>query len=228
MFNKKIYIGMTKNINIRWRNNGEEYKPPKGKENTRPFYNAIKKNGWENFQKEIIEDDLTFEEACNREIYYIAFFDSRNKEKGYNISEGGSGGRMYLEHPRGMLGKKHSEEHKEMHAERYREKELNPMTNGQVVWGVTHPHPKGMLGKTHSQEYKDKVSEMMSGGRHPRAKGVKVIHNNKETIYDTVTQCQEALGITYGLITKIIKSGVPYTPHYKKQQHLDGLTIKYI
>jgi len=47
--NGKIYIGKTNDIKRRWRSNGIEYKPGKGEENNRPFWNAIKKYGKRSF-----------------------------------------------------------------------------------------------------------------------------------------------------------------------------------
>lgn len=56
------------------------------------IYRAIRKYGWDNFTKEIIdyaEDSISLE---IKEKQWIAFYDSRNPEKGYNIAEGGTGG----------------------------------------------------------------------------------------------------------------------------------------
>lgn len=79
----KVYIGITKQKpNRRW-HNGLGYK------NNRYFYNAIQKYGWENFKHEIIYENLSFEEANNKEIELIKKYNSTNKEKGYNIHDGG-------------------------------------------------------------------------------------------------------------------------------------------
>lgn len=42
----------------------------------------------------------------------IAFFNAKNSNFGYNVALGGGEGTIYKEHPRGMLGKTHSEEYK--------------------------------------------------------------------------------------------------------------------
>ena len=81
----KIYIGQTMQVNpqVRWQY-GNGYKA----HNT-IFYQAIKKYGWHNFTHEIIEADiLTQQEANEREMYWISFYDSfRN---GYNATQGGN------------------------------------------------------------------------------------------------------------------------------------------
>ncbi|TGA93825.1 GIY-YIG nuclease family protein [Lactobacillus johnsonii] len=108
--NGKVYIGITNDISRRWRNQGIEYKPHSS--NTSRFWNAIQKYGWNNFKHEILINNLTSQEACKKEIEYIAKYDSTNHLKGYNIASGGNGGRIWKEHPRGMLGKHQTEHHR--------------------------------------------------------------------------------------------------------------------
>ena len=81
--NGKIYIGITgKNPEERWRKNGTGYK-------TQLFYRAIEKYGWENIKHEIIENNLTRDEACEKEKYYIKKYNACNPNVGYNLSPGG-------------------------------------------------------------------------------------------------------------------------------------------
>lgn len=83
--NGKCYIGITKQTLERRSQNGEGYSTQ------RVFYNAIKKYGWNNFKHEILEDNLTHNEACEREIYYISMFKSNQSKYGYNTTSGGDG-----------------------------------------------------------------------------------------------------------------------------------------
>lgn len=84
--NGKVYIGQTCNIKDRWSRQGDRYK------GCTYFYNAIQKYGWNNFEHSILEENLTQDEANEREQYYIELYDSRNISKGYNIALGGSNG----------------------------------------------------------------------------------------------------------------------------------------
>lgn len=158
--NGKKYCGYTNNPNKRWRNEGICYKPKKGRENTRPFWNAIVKYGWDNFKSEIILETPNKQDAKNREIEIIDKLNLRDRRYGYNVAKGGDGGVIYLEHPRGMLGKSQTEYNNECCRQRFIEN--NPMHNG-VVWGVTHHHPRGMKGKLHSEETKKSISEKLKG-----------------------------------------------------------------
>lgn len=81
--NGKVYIGITfQNPIKRWAN-GFGYR------NQKLVYRAIEKYGWENIKHEILYENLTIEEAENKEIELIAFYKSNQKEFGYNILEGG-------------------------------------------------------------------------------------------------------------------------------------------
>lgn len=81
--NGKIYVGITSMIpTLRW-NNGKGYS---GNEH---FYNAILKYGWDNIKHEILFENLTKEEACQKEIELIAKYKSSDRKFGYNKSLGG-------------------------------------------------------------------------------------------------------------------------------------------
>ena len=88
--NSKVYIGVTmQDPSKRWQNG-------LGYETQTYFYRAIKKYGWESFEHEILESDLSMKEALSKEKEYISLYDSRNPEHGYNILEGGQGGRFIV------------------------------------------------------------------------------------------------------------------------------------
>lgn len=81
----KVYIGITcQSVNRRWRRNGKGY----DQDSQKKFRNAIKKYGWQNFQHEIIEDNINSLELANeKERYWISFYDSYRN--GYNSTLGG-------------------------------------------------------------------------------------------------------------------------------------------
>lgn len=83
--NGKCYIGITKQTLEKRSQNGEGYNTQ------RVFYRAIKKYGWNNFKHEILEDNITHDEACEKEMYYINLFKSNQSEYGYNTTSGGDG-----------------------------------------------------------------------------------------------------------------------------------------
>lgn len=80
----KIYIGITcQEPRKRWRN-GHGYI------DNDYFTRAIRKYGWENFQHEILYENLTKDEAEFIEVELINYYNADMREYGYNIKKGGS------------------------------------------------------------------------------------------------------------------------------------------
>jgi hypothetical protein len=78
-----VYIGITsQNPRIRWKC-GTGYK------HSSHFYSAIQKYGWENIRHEILFDDLTKDEAEQKDIELICQYKSNDRRFGYNIADGG-------------------------------------------------------------------------------------------------------------------------------------------
>jgi len=84
LINGKVYIGITcQDPKARW-SYGHGYCK------NEYFYRSIKKYGWNTgFSHEILYEDLTCEEACEKEIELIAYHNSTNPNFGYNHSNGG-------------------------------------------------------------------------------------------------------------------------------------------
>ena len=82
--NLKMYIGITSKNDPykRWGNNGNNYK-------SQYFYEAIEKYGWDNFYHYILYTDLTENEAYEKEIELIEFYNTTDIFNGYNVALGG-------------------------------------------------------------------------------------------------------------------------------------------
>lgn len=87
--NNKRYIGISSNIKGRWKGNGTEYK-------RQVIGKAFDRYGWDNFEHEILFENLSQEDAEKKEVEMIAFYQSNNKLFGYNISQGGENGHNEL------------------------------------------------------------------------------------------------------------------------------------
>lgn len=93
--NHKVYIGQTNNFEKRMRGHKSVAFNKNANNYKLHLYQAIRKYGWDSFSKEIIEeisDEESQEYVDERERYYIEFYDSTNREKGYNIDLGGQNG----------------------------------------------------------------------------------------------------------------------------------------
>jgi len=83
LVNGKIYVGQDSNNNSKYLGGGKLLKL------------AIKKYGKDNFVKEIIEECSSMDELSEREVYWIDIFNSKDKNIGYNILDGGLISPMY-------------------------------------------------------------------------------------------------------------------------------------
>lgn len=116
---------------------------------------AIKKHGRENFVKEIIEWCSDKKELCNKEIYWIKYFNSTNLKIGYNLSLGGDGGNVgveaYIKIGNKLRGKKKSKEFGEKVSKALKGKAKSKEHNEKVR--------QSLLGKSRPKEVIDKMSK---------------------------------------------------------------------
>lgn len=98
--NEKVYIGITNDIKNRWANKGLRYKARRsdGSYQQPAFASALDRYpDWDNdWTHEVLFDNLTRSEACDKEIELIAFHHSNvsrwhNEARGYNMTDGGGG-----------------------------------------------------------------------------------------------------------------------------------------
>jgi group I intron endonuclease len=86
--NAKVYIGQT--INTPETRIKDHFKSS-GRGATSLIGRALRKWGRDNFKVEVIDTALTLDWLNQKEESWIAYYDSCNKEKGYNIAAGGAG-----------------------------------------------------------------------------------------------------------------------------------------
>ena len=138
--NNKVYIGITRNrTDIRWAN-GKGYKSQK------VMSNAINKYGWENIEHKVLYENLTKEEAEQKEIELIAYYKSNQRQYGYNIENGGN-----------CVGKMSEETKKKI-------SKSNIGKNTGIKNGMYGKHPKGEFKKGNIPHNKGKkTSEYLEG-----------------------------------------------------------------
>ena len=168
--NNKRYIGITKQkVNRRWRN-GKGYK---GNEH---FTYAIEKYGWDNIKHEILEKNLTYIEACEKEILYISKYNSANRKYGYNIEKGGFACKELSKETKQKIsnankGRKHTQEFKD---------KISELNKGEKNW---------WYGKHLTDKQKQIISEKNSK---------KIIAYNLDgtfyKIYSSISKAAEELG----------------------------------
>ena len=95
LVNGKVYIGQSNNIKRRWTAHRNSPFNPNQPNYDSPLYRAIRKYGLDSFSFEVIEE-CSIAELNNRENYWIKFYQSNNKQTGYNLTfaESKSGGHL--------------------------------------------------------------------------------------------------------------------------------------
>jgi hypothetical protein len=193
----KWYVGQSKDIISRWE---RDYKKINCK-NQRKLYNALKKYGFDGFDKVVLEECEEIDWIIDyREMYWIRKLDSASKNKGYNLKEGGSGGGKcsvetkqimrnkkigkFFGNDNPFYGRKHTPETKyklstcaknRIHTEETKEK-IRQHTIGRKG---------GMSGKSHTPETIEKIRLSSTGRKHSDVSKMKISQSKKNLSEET-------------------------------------------
>jgi group I intron endonuclease len=137
--NGKVYIGITSNKSKRWIKTGIAY------QKCFVFFNAILKYGFNNFEHNVLFENLTKEEACKKEVELIEVYNSTNRRYGYNVSKGGEAF---------MLGYKFSDKQK---------KEMSEKRKGKNKGIRVSPESEFKNGHTPNDNTRKKMSKAKLG-----------------------------------------------------------------
>lgn len=208
-----MYIGQTGvGIKQRWGKNGSHYLNKKNEKYQHPaFANAILKYGWENFEHNVIADNLTKEEADNLEMLLIECFDTMSPKHGYNCKEGGSRAKPSEETRRKMSeahkGKTLSEETKRKMSEAHKSENCY-MFGKHLSEETKRKISNSLQGNIITEETRRKISEANKGKRmgseSPYAKKVVQydLNGNFIKVWGSVVDAERVLGVDAGNISK--------------------------
>lgn len=155
----KKYIGQTcLSLSQRAGKDGIKY------ENCIAFYRAINKYGWNNFQSQILEDNLTLKEANQKEQYYINLYHTQDKDYGYNIRNAGSNGALSQDTKekisKSMTGKKHHNYGKG--------KKIMCVNTGEIFDNASRAAEWCIGGdRNHIRQIANHSSRLKTNGKHP-------------------------------------------------------------
>ncbi len=225
--NKKNYIGHTINIRRRWqahKSYSKQEKPPQA------IHLAMAKYGIDNFQLEVIATCRTQDDADEIEVQLIKQYDSRNKEKGYNIVKGGDTLGSGSDHP--SFGKKHSEERKRNISRSLTGRPVSEETRrlisqsqkNQPRWSAEQKQQMSIDrgGSVLSKKHKEKISQSLKG------KYVGEKHSQSKLTWDIVRKIRkeyalggismaklaEKYGVSSALISRVVNNQIWILQNY--------------
>lgn len=178
LINGKIYIGKTKRTTSSYYGSGTV------------LQYAFKKYGKENFKRETIDTADTYKELNEKEVYWIKYYKSTDKEVGYNRSLGGDGfsgilpetiekirqihlGRKNtketkLKMSNAAKGKVKTKEHKEALSEAWEKRRMEKPTKKETLEKMSN----SMKGKNVGKGVKVYEFEDPDGNRHITSEGI--------------------------------------------------------
>lgn len=198
--NGKIYIGQTiRTLKERWKNHKEQAKSGK---RCRAIHHAIRKYGIENFTVEQIDLAVSQEELNEKERYWIEFYDSTNRDKGYNLTDGGNYFKMVesvkikiSEFAKTRIGDKNPRYGVPMTLEnRLKISAVNKLRTGEK---------NSFYGKHHTEEAKQKMRgkrPSITGAKNPKAKRVLCVETGE--VFESGALAAKAMNVYYGSVRK--------------------------
>lgn len=206
--NGKKYFGITsQKVEQRWGKNGDGYR-------TQYFYRAIQKYGWENIKHYVLFENLTKEEAEQKEVYLIKKNNTVDSRFGYNVDFGGAlhgkhspatREKLRLSH----LGKKLSEETKrKMSISRTGQKRTVETREKLRLLRIGEKNPN--YNKKMSEEQKKIRSEISKEKSIKR----KVFCFQTGIIYPSIAEASRLLGVHHQNIIKVCKGERKTTKGY--------------
>lgn len=148
--NGKRYIGITSLcVNRRWEN-GSGYR-------TQVFHRAIEKYGWDNIKHIVLFENLTKDQAEEKEKMLIKKYNSNNPKFGYNRNEGGQSNYKHTEEAKKKMS---ISQKKRFEREEERER-LASYARGRIPWNK---------GKKLDENYRRKLSEAKKGKHYSKRK----------------------------------------------------------
>lgn len=169
--NNKRYVGISINPEKRWAN-GEGYIK------NYQFYPDIQKYGWNNFKHEILYENLSIEEAKEKERTLIKEWDLMNPLYGYNLTEGGDG--AFSEYSRYLMSKSrkgnvnskgqiHTPENRKQISESL--KKYYAAHPKKDVLDLNNPEIQAIIKRREEQAHINR-SKAISGANNPSAKAI--------------------------------------------------------
>ena len=189
---RKVYIGITsKDVKERW-GYGQGYR------NNEHFWRSIQKYEWKNFEHKILYENLTKEEACEKEKELIAFYKSTNSEYGYNHSIGGESGSNGIKHSPETIEKIRKSNTGQKRSIETRERVRKAKTGVKYSEESSRKKSIALKGRKFSDETKEKIG---------RSNGKTVVCIETGQTFYSAIQAAAHFGLSKSAVWYAIKKG---------------------
>lgn len=205
----KKYIGQSKNIKYRWKKHKQEL-------NSNRHVNSYLQNSWnkygqDNFDFYIIKE-CPQEDLDKNEKYYIEFYNTLDRDFGYNLKSGGQNGCYMTNEIKDKISKALHKAYsntdlREQRSQKTKEYWDKPDNKKRIL-----KENNVMYGKHHTDETKKKISETKKSRHYEtvRKNHKKVFCCELNIIYDNATEAAKNLNLDSGGILKVCR-GERYT-----------------
>ena len=189
LVNHKKYIGQSTDIEHRWKQH--RYELNYGCHDNDYLQKSWSKYGCDNFDFYIIQL-CSVEQLNELEVYYINFYETLNRDKGYNLTSGGGVNKYYAKEvcdkiSQALMGHKVSLETRQKVSQNHAD-----------VSGTKHP----MYGKKHSEESKEKMRQAGLGRPSSRKNLTPVKCLELNIVFDNATEAGKTLNLDSSAILK--------------------------
>lgn len=190
--NNKKYIGQSVNIKDRWRRHKSELK-------NNIHDNDYLQKAWNKYGEDCF--DFYTLEYCNiddlneREKYYIDFYNTMNRDVGYNLKSGGQDTNYVCDEVKAKI----SEGNKRYYSNPENRKlqsirTLNQWANPEIKAKIMGEN-NGMYGRTHTEEARRKISETHKGKPSPKANPIPVLCIELNRIFNNAATAARELDL---------------------------------
>lgn len=207
--NGKMYVGQTMNPTVRYNAHKSSYQNPNDKEYDSLLHRAFRKYGFENFQYEILADDINDIDLLNQlEIYYIKHYNCKTPN-GYNVEDGGKNAAKpkTLEHRKKEIWGQAKLTEEEVIRLRKAYQEKQSPTEIYKNEYADKMHYNSFLNIWSGRRYALIMPEVFENGRHTKlnAEIVKNIRQDRENEKLSYDKLALKYGVSKGTIADIIK-----------------------
>ena len=189
LLNNKKYIGQSINIKQRWYKHVYELKS--GHHDNDYLQKSWNKYGEENFKFYILEycDKKFLDE---REIYYIDFHNTMNRDYGYNLKSGGQSSNYVCDEVKEKISMSNKKSYQNSNLRQIRSVDaLNQWAKPEIKQKIMGEN-NGMYGKHHTEETRKKISEKKIGKPSSKRNTIPVFCIELNQVFkDAVTACKE-------------------------------------